>query len=197
MEEYVHKKRDTTAKHYVSNIDLFAAYLKWYKEIEIEEEAGREAPPIPRYIAECMLKICTRLAYRPNFINYSYREEMIGDALENVIRTARKFKPEKSSNPFSFITTISFHAFLRRIAMEKKQTYIKGKIIEELPMDELMDVSDHDDDSFSHHQMFLEFLRDNSYIVGTQLPQRKKKELLHEDEDQVFDEFLKEVNEEE
>jgi DNA-directed RNA polymerase specialized sigma24 family protein len=194
-DEYVFKKRDPSAAHYVSNKELFAAYLVWYADIEKAVLEGTDEPPVPRYIAECMVKICVRLGYKANFINYSYREEMIGDAIENVVRTARKFKPEKSENPFSFITTIAFNAFLRRIAMEKRQTYIKGKLIEELPIEDLISVGEHgDDDGFSPHQQFLEFLRDSSYIVGTPLPQSKKKVLSHDDIEHVFDKFLDEVN---
>jgi hypothetical protein len=199
-EEFIHKKRDKTSIHYVSNLELLAAYKEWYAEIEEAEAAFKEPPPIPRYIADCMMRITSRLSYAPNFINYSYREEMVGDALENVIRTARRFDPVKSQNPFSFLTTIAFRAFLRRIATEKKQTYIKGKIIEDLPMDELLDVSEHDTENYNQHQIFLEFLRDNSYIVGTKMPKRKKKAAISkdvaiEDVEILLDNFLSAVNE--
>jgi len=168
--------------HYVSNPELYKAYCDWYKELIKARKKNKEEPEMPRYIAESIMKICTRLAYRPNFINYSYRDEMIGDAIENCIRTVKNFNPEKSINPFSFITTIAFRAFLRRIAAEQKQTYVKSKMIEEMPMDELMDVQEHDEDTVQYHNQFIEFLRENSYISSAHEPaKRKKKKELHEE----------------
>lgn len=168
--------------HYVSNKDLYEAYCEWHKSIIRSQKEEKPEPPIPNYIAESILKICTRLSYRPNFINYSYREEMIGDALENCIKTAKNFNPAKSTNPFSFITTIAYNAFLRRIEMEKKQAYVKGRLIEELPMEELMDIQDHDEDTMQRHNQFIDFLRENSYIPsGTEPHKKRKKKQLHEE----------------
>jgi DNA-directed RNA polymerase specialized sigma24 family protein len=166
---------------YVSNPDLYKAYCDWHIGILEAKKQEEEIPEMPRYIAESIMKICTRLSYRPNFINYSYKEEMIGDAIENCIRTAKNFNPEKSTNPFSFITTIAWNAFLRRIQSEQKQSHIKAKMIEELPMDELMDVQEHDEETLSYHNQFIEFLRENSYTHSPDQPKRKKKKQLHEE----------------
>jgi hypothetical protein len=74
------------------------------------------------------LDIATHLSYRPNFINYPYREEMISDGIENCVMYASNFNPEKSKNPFSYFTQIIYYAFLRRIQKEKKQSYVKYKM---------------------------------------------------------------------
>ena len=87
-------------------------------------------PPVTNYIGECFLKIATHLSYRPNFINYSYRDEMISDGIQNCLQYAYNFDPEKSKNPFAYFTQIIYYAFLRRIQAEKKQVHIKNQSIE-------------------------------------------------------------------
>jgi len=107
--------------HYINN----AEFLKC-----ITEYKKNPSKLIPDYIGECFMQIAERLAYKPNFINYTYRDEMICDGIENCVQVVDNFDPAKSSNPFSFFTQIIFFAFLRRIAKEKKQAYIKLKCIE-------------------------------------------------------------------
>ncbi len=175
--------------NYVCNADLYQAYVDWNKEILEARESGKEDPRIPNYIAESILKICHRLSFRPNFINYSYREDMVGDALENCIKTAKNFNPAKSINPFSFITTIAFNAFLRRIETEKKQSYVKGKMIEDMPLDELMDVQDHDDDIISYHNQFIEFLRENNY-TNNLIPDKKHRKSVQLHEEDNLESFM-------
>ncbi len=87
-------------------------------------------PQVTEYIGECFLLIAERLSTRPNFINYPYRDEMIGDAIENCLMYAANFDPEKSKNPFAYFTQITYFAFLRRIKKEKDQDKIKYKLME-------------------------------------------------------------------
>lgn len=123
------------SNHYVSNIEFYAA-MKEYKQARIEaEEKGLPKPQIPRYIGECLYKIANKLSYRPNFINYSYRDEMIADGLENCITYFDNFDPDKSNNPFSYFTQIIYYAFLRRIQKEKKQVYVKHKVYHQQMVD--------------------------------------------------------------
>ena len=117
--------------HYVDNKEFLAEMIKWKKKYNAAEESGRKKPPISNYIAESFLKIAEHLSYRPNFMNYPYREEMVGDGIENCLMYAHNFDPEKSKNPFSYFTQIIYFAFLRRIEKEKKQSYIKYKIMED------------------------------------------------------------------
>ena len=144
---------------YVSNKLLFQEYLDWYANIKVAEEEGIEEPQIPPYIVEAMMKISSRLAYKANFINYSFRDELISDALYDCIRFAKKFNPEKGSNPFSYITTICFRAFLRRIDKEKTQSYIKASIVCDTVDHEFFEGHcDEDDAEFSNQ--YLNFLRE-------------------------------------
>ena len=99
----------------------------WKNLVKEAEEAGEEKPQVSNYIGECILKIANHLSYKPNFINYTYRDEMIADGIENCIMYFRNFDPDKSKNPFAYFTQIIYYAFLRRIMREKKQLYVKYK----------------------------------------------------------------------
>jgi hypothetical protein len=127
-------------KHYVDNKQLYATLVE-YREKRLAAEAdGSPRPPIPNYIGECLLQIATRLSYKPNFANYMFREEMIGDGIENCINYLNNFNPEKSKNPFAYFTQIIYYAFLRRIDREKRQLYVKHKALENsMVMHELAD----------------------------------------------------------
>lgn len=127
-------------KHYVDNKQLYATLVE-YREKRLAAEAdGSPRPPIPNYIGECLLQIATRLSYKPNFANYMFREEMIGDGIENCINYLNNFNPEKSTNPFAYFTQIIYYAFLRRIDREKRQLYVKHKALENsMIMHELAD----------------------------------------------------------
>jgi DNA-directed RNA polymerase specialized sigma24 family protein len=119
-----------TKRNYINNAEFLEA-VKDYKKLCLEaEDSGDDAPRIPNYIGECIFKISTRLASRPNFSGYTYKDDMISDGLENAIQALGNFDPEKSSNPFAYFTQIIWYAFLRRIDKEKKQLYIKHKVIE-------------------------------------------------------------------
>lgn len=131
-------KKPPAKKHYVNNKALFAE-LKIYKEKRLlAKEEGREKPIVPDYIGICLMQICNRLSHRPNFINYSYRDDMVADGIENCIAAVDNFDPDRYDNPFAFFTMIAWNAFIRRITKEKKQAYIKHKNYEHSGiMDEL------------------------------------------------------------
>jgi DNA-directed RNA polymerase specialized sigma24 family protein len=124
------------------------------------EEKGRKKPPVTNYIGECFLKIANHLSYRPNFINYTYRDDMISDGIENCLQYMSNFNPEKSSNPFAYFTQIIYYAFIRRIQKEKKQMQVKAKIIANAGVENMMDQLAGDD---THYQsQMLDFLQRNS-----------------------------------
>ena len=108
----------------------------------IAKEKGLEPPLISNYLGDCFLKIATHLSYKPNFVNYMFREDMIGDGIENCVQYIHNFNPEKSTNPFAYFTQIIYYAFLRRIQKEKKQLEIKTKIIEKTGFDQVMVVEE-------------------------------------------------------
>ena len=117
-------------RNYVNNPEFLEAIVAYKKLCNEAEDSGDPTPQIPNYIGQCIYQISTRLASKPNFSGYSYKDEMISDGLENAIQALGNFDPEKSSNPFAYFTQIIWYAFLRRIDKEKKQLYIKHKVIE-------------------------------------------------------------------
>ena len=130
------------SEHYVNNKEFLAALIRYREDVEIARLQDKTKPVIPRYIGECFLKIANHLSYKPNFVNYMFKDDMICDGIENCVRYIHNFNPEKSKNPFAYFTQIIHYAFLRRIQKEKKQLEIKTKIIERTGYDEVMMVDD-------------------------------------------------------
>ena len=116
-------------EHYVNNADFLTAMKAYRKEVIAAQKENKEKPAVSDYIGGCFLKIANHLSYRPNFINYTFRDDMISDGIENCLQYLDNFNPEKSSNPFAYFTQIIYYAFIRRIQKEKKQTHVKNKII--------------------------------------------------------------------
>ena len=104
--------------HYVDNKKFLQAMIDWRRRLDLDEE---NIPPVTNYIGECFYKITTHLSYRPNFINYTYRDEMISDGIENCLQYVKNFNPEKSKNPFAYFTQIIYYAFLRRIQKKRNK----------------------------------------------------------------------------
>lgn len=114
-------------RNYVNNKDLLEALIEYQKKCKEAEDSGDEAPRVPDYIGKCVYQIATRLATKPNFSGYTYKDDMISDGIENCLQYMHNFDPEKSQNPFAYFTQIIWFAFLRRIQKEKKQMYIRFK----------------------------------------------------------------------
>lgn len=137
------------SNHYVDNKQLYACIVEYRKSVLQARENNEQRPQIPNYVGQCILMIANRLSTKPNFINYSYREEMISDGVENCICYIDNFDPLKSNNPFAYFTQIIYYAFLRRILKEKKQLYIKHKSLENsMILNELIEQSE-----FNEHDM--------------------------------------------
>lgn len=115
---------------YINNKEFYQMLIDYKDKCRLAEENDESVPRIPDCIGHCYLQIANRLATRPNFSGYTYRDEMILDAIENCIVATHSFDPKKSSNPFAYFTQITWFAFLRRIEKEKKQTYVKYKSYE-------------------------------------------------------------------
>ena len=126
------------SEHYVNNKEFLEALVIYRAQCARAEEAGETRPRITNYLGECFLKIATHLSYKPNFVNYMFREDMISDGIENCVQYIKNFNPEKSSNPFAYFTQIIHYAFLRRIQKEKRQMDIRSKIIERSGFEEVM-----------------------------------------------------------
>ena len=117
---------------YVNNLDFLKALIKYKKDVRASKRAKSEIKPkIPDYIGKCLLLIAENLSHKPNFVKYTFRDEMVGDAIENCIMYFDNFDPKRSKNPFAYFTQIIWYAFIRRIHKEKKQLYTKYKITEQ------------------------------------------------------------------
>ena len=172
------KRRKPT--DYVNNKDFYDALVLYFQEVKEAEESGEEKPQIPDYIVECIMQIATRLSYKPNFIGYAFREDMVSDGIEDAIRRIHNFKP-KYKNPFAYFTQIIFYAMVRRIQKEKKELYTKHKLIQ---VTSIMGTVAHNHDRTSG-QADLNFLDpDNEYmsdfVVEYEKSIEKKKNLKKE-----------------
>jgi len=121
------KRKKVAKAHYVDNALFLEAMIEYKKQWQISKDNDEELPIISEYLGSVFLKIAQRLSFRPNFINYAFKNDMISDGIENCLHYIHNFNPEKSSNPFAYFTQIIYYAFIRRIQKEKKQLYIKYK----------------------------------------------------------------------
>mgnify|MGYP003639091932 CR=1 FL=1 len=149
------------SEHYVNNKEFLAAIIDYKDQIVIAQNRDLPKPRIPNYIGECFLKIATHLSYKPNFVNYMFKDDMVCDGIENCIQYINNFNPEKSQNPFAYFTQIIHYAFLRRIQREKKQLEIKNKILERSGFDEVfVDNNTLDGNNYSNYNS----IKDNVHI---------------------------------
>lgn len=171
--------------HYINNQEFLAALNDHKAKVEAARAAGTAVPPVSNYIGDCFIKIARHLSYKSNFINYSYKDEMISDAIENCLAVVDNFDPTKSKNPFAYFTQITFFAFVRRIQREKKQMATKFRYIDQLDINEIV-TQDHDSGDFTNQ--FLEYLKtqmDNyeyEKVVSTVVKPQEKNTIDTEEE---------------
>ncbi len=181
------------ATHYVDNKQLYAVILEYKAAAQLSEEQGGDKPQIPDYVGKCILQIAQRLSTKPNFINYSYREEMISDGIENCISYFDNFDPSKSDNPFAYFTQIIYYAFLRRIQKEKKQVYIKHKTAENsMLFNELVDQGEEGEFNFNPTDFDSENVSDFIKAFEENIDKKKQKrkkglDMFLEDDDSKED----------
>jgi len=164
--------------HYVNNKDFFAAMVEYKDNVSLCESQGEPRPAVSTYIGECIMKIAVHLSHKPNFMNYTFKEEMISDGIENCLTYIDNFNPEKSSNPFSYFTQIIYFAFLRRIAKEKKHTYTRYKLTEQMQvMNMTSDNQSHDTFDYTSPTKMNEWTRDHvgNFIEDFEEGNRRKK----------------------
>ena len=175
---YINIMRKTTKKeHYVNNKEFLAAMVEYTKNVNRAKRNKQPKPPVTDYIGSCFLKIANHLSYRPNFINYTFRDDMISDGIENCLQYLDNFNPRKSNNPFAYFTQIIYYAFIRRIQKEKKQVTIKNRLITESNYDD-MTLQPGEDREFKNQ--FTEFLKKNMSVdeqqkIADDLAKKKKK----------------------
>ena len=162
-------------EHYVNNKEFLIAMTEYKRLVNLAIENNEVKPPVTNYIGECFLKIANHLSYRPNFINYTFRDDMISDGIENCLQYLDNFNPSKSKNPFAYFTQIIYFAFVRRIQKEKKQVTIKQKLIMDNNYDDIT-LQPGEDREFKNQ--FKEYLQKNMRMdepVKKEKPKVKKK----------------------
>jgi len=127
--------------HYINNRDFSDAVTDYVTSVHEAKEKEKEIPKVTTYIATCFIKIAEGLSHRPNFVRYTYREEMVMDGVENCLRAINNYKIETATrtgkpNAFSYFTQIVYFAFIRRITKEKKQQDIKMRFIEKMGIED-------------------------------------------------------------
>jgi DNA-directed RNA polymerase specialized sigma subunit len=158
-------KTKKKSEHYVNNKEFLEAMKLYRKSVNKAKKEKKQKPPVTDYIGSCFLKIANHLSYRPNFINYTFRDDMISDGIENCLQYLDNFNPTKSNNPFAYFTQIIYYAFVRRIQKEKKQVTIKNRLITESNYDD-MTLQPGEDKEFKNQ--FTEFLKKNMPIEEQQ-----------------------------
>lgn len=155
------------AAHYVDNKKFLEALIEHRDKVKHAQEHGLEKPIVSNYLGECFIKIATHLSYKANFINYTFKDDMISDGIENCLTAVDKFDPDKSLNPFAYYTQIIYFAFVRRIQKEKKQQATKYKMLETIDIDQIISQSE-DNEDFANQ--LIEMVRKQSDMVE---PERK------------------------
>lgn len=164
------------SSHYVDNKRFLQALIDYRSLVDLAAAEGKPQPQVPNYIGECFIKIATHLSYKSNFINYTFKDDMISDGIENCLTAVAKFDPSKSSNPFAYYTQIIYFAFIRRIQKEKKQQATKYKMIENIDIDQIIS-QEHGNEEFNNQ--FMEYVKKQLDQIDiekrvVQLPKKNK-----------------------
>ena len=151
--------------HYVNNADFSQAVVEYVKTVREAKEKDQPLPVVTDYIASCFLRIAEGLSHKSNFIGYTYREEMVMDAVENCLKAIENYDIEAATrtgkpNAFAYFTQITWYAFLRRIAKEKKQQDVKLKYLSKAGIENFIDNELGDEMSQQVVGAFVDTLRD-------------------------------------
>jgi hypothetical protein len=199
MENDMSKKESV---HYVNNADFSQAVVEYVKKVNSAKEKGKPQPIIPDYIAQCFLRIAEGLSHKHNFIRYTYREEMVMDAVENCLKAIYNYNIETATrtgkpNAFAYFTQITWYAFLRRISKEKKQQDIKLKYLSRASIEDFVETMEGSEENNISVNHYVDVLRDRIDKVKEQdkefkefakTEKKRKKRAVHADSD--LTEFL-------
>ena len=158
--------------HYVNNVDLYNALVTWQKDCRRAKRKKLPKPALPDFVAECMMKMANRLSQKAGFVNYTYREDMVGDALESCLRYIHNFNPTKSTNAFAYITQIIHNAFIRRIQKEQKQLYVKMRIVDQADFADSYERQSGDESHYNNS--YVTYLQENKGDVITKFENWKE-----------------------
>ena len=176
-------RKKTTNVHYVNNSEFSQAVVDYVKTVQLAKEKNETLPVVPDYIAMCFLKIAENLSHKSNFIRYTYREEMVMDAVENCLRAVENYNINATTrtgkpNAFAYFTQIIWYAFLRRINKEKKQQDIKQKYMSQSGVEAFIMLGD-DEGGSTVASHFVDVLKDRIEkvkIYDTEIKEFTKKE---------------------
>ena len=173
---------------YIDNASFYDAMCTYIKKVEYSRENDQELPQITEYIGKCFLDIAKGLSFRPNFINYTYKDDMISDGIENCLQYCHNFNEEKSKNPFAYFTQIIYYAFIRRIEKEKKQSYIKQKMTEKAGiMQQLSELGEQD---LEDYKSIIDFNFDQTMIDEFEKRLAEKKKCRKKKKNNNLEKFL-------
>lgn len=158
--------------NYIDNKKFLKEMVAYRKLVLAAKRKGEPKPRIPEYVGECFMKIAENLSHKPNFLSYTFRDEMISDAIENCVMYADNFNPAKSKNPFAYFTQIVYYAFLRRIQREKKQLYVKYKSTE---MYGVLDEFGQQVDENGNHRQYEQYDNIGEFIQNFEDSKARKK----------------------
>lgn len=159
------KTKPQDKPHYVNNKEFSLAVVDYCNRLQkAQKQKSKKIPVIDNYIAECFLKIAEGLSHKSNFIRYTYREEMVMDAVENCLKAIKNYDIETATrtgtpNAFAYFTQIAWYAFLRRIDKEKKQQDIKLKYMANIDYEDLVDNENSTEQSDEAGQFLVDTLR--------------------------------------
>jgi DNA-directed RNA polymerase specialized sigma24 family protein len=158
--------------NYIDNKEFLKALVEYRKQVRKAKLDGLPKPRLPEYVGQCFMKIAENLSHRPNFLSYTFRDEMISDAIENCVMYADNFNPKRSKNPFAYFTQIVYYAFIRRIQREKKQLYVKYKSTE---IHGILDDFDQMESEDGHTRQFEMYDNISEFIANFEAAKARKK----------------------
>jgi len=171
--------KENVRAHYVDNKEFYQKISEYKKSVLAAQEEGRDKPPVTDYLGECFIKIANHLSMKSNFINYTFRDEMVLDGIENCLTYIDNFDPEKSKNPFAYFTQITYYAFLRRIQKEKDMINKKIKYLQSIDIQSLMDeVGDNDPQTNEYLKWMQEQLDNNAREEAKHKEEQSKKKVI-------------------
>jgi DNA-directed RNA polymerase specialized sigma24 family protein len=176
--------------HYVDNERFLNEIVEYKKRIAEAKEQGLEKPRVSEYIGKCIYLIAENLSHKPRFMNYSFRDELVSDAIENCFLYFDNFNPDKGSNPFAYFTQIIYYAFHRRISKEEKNRYIIYKKFQESVLDTsdaalMIDSDDNHLISSTMYDNLNEFIKK---FEGREAEKKEKRKAAKEGLDKFFGE---------
>ena len=195
-------RKRTKNVHYINNQEFSQAVVDYVTTVKESKDKNETIPVVPDYIAMSFLRIAENLSHKSNFIRYTYREEMVMDAVENCLKAVENYDINAATrtgkpNAFAYFTQIIWYAFLRRIQKEKRQQDIKEKYLSQSGVEAFIANELANDAATQVATHFIDTLKDRIDKVkayDTEIKEfaktskKKKKRAVHADSD--LTEFL-------